>query len=441
MVSKLQAVFLMISDKNDDRVTARELRTSRGNASGTYGDDHGRAVCTVLFHRFTVDWQRVFKEESTMAANVIDSSQRAQLSVVIHNVRIKDENPSSLYPIVFDSTSQRASFFDLCIRTRGDMDVDLMKIDLIDIKLSHTHGTSEKVYISTSEDFVWSVLDLADRIVAAAAEFGGVDIQIKWDKEHEGYVVATKEKDDRLTNQFAITYVPPKSDRVYSIQKTRISPFKLVVSFTRSPQSSRYEVMTGVRGANIMNYFSRQLKFKVEKAELKFAQYEIDGVKGPPDRIIELLKTHYVSKIKAKILSILTAASFQDWKYLASRQVGNDNYVEGDYLRATGNIAGSSVNYVLKHTGAGVGEGLSLVANTIGDGIESATGAIGMRPLGAGVNSLVSGVGDGVGDTIAGVGRGTGKIIKGTGKGVGKAVGGGMSAGASSSFFCRFAWR
>lgn len=191
-----------------------------------------------------------------------------------------------------------------------------------------------------------------------------------------------------------------------------------------------------------MNYFTRRLKFKVEMAELKFSKYEVDHVKGPPDRIIELLKTHYVSKIKTKILSILTAASFQDWKYLASRQDGNDNYVEGDYLRATGNIAGSSVNYVLKHTGAGVGEGLSLVAHTIGDGIESATGAIGMRPLGAGVNSLVSGVGDGVGDTIAGVGRGTGKIIKGTGQGVGKAVGGGMSLSAQCRRMdvCRLCW-
>lgn len=367
----------------------------------------------------------MFKEESSKLESDLDSSQRAQLSLMIHHVRIKDENPSAAYPIVFDSTSQRASFFDLCIRTRGDVNADLIKIDLIDVKLAHTHGTSDKVYISTSEDFVWSILDLADRIVLAAAEFGGVDIEIKRDKEHDGYIVAVKEKEEVSTNQHTTTYDPPKSEKVYSIRKTRISPFKLVVSFNRSPQTSRYELMSGVRGANIMNYFSRQLKFKIEKAELKFSRYEVDDVKGPPDRIIQLLQTVYVAKIKTKVLSILTAASFQDWKFLTSRQDGADEYVEGDYLRATGNIAGSSVNYVLKHAGKGVGGGLSLAANKCGDGIESAAGAIGLRPLGAGVNSLVSGVGDGVGDTIAGVGRGAGKVIKGTGQGVGKCVGGG----------------
>lgn len=390
-----------------------------------YGEDQGRAVCTVLLHRFTVDWQRAFKEEASKLKNQIESCQRAQLSMVIHHVRIKDENPTSSYPIVFDSTSKRASFFDLCIRTRGDFDADIIKIDLIDVKLAHTHGTSDKVYISTSEDFVWSLLDLANRILLAAAEFGGVDIEVKWDKEHDGYIVMAKDKAEDSSHQNAAMYVPPKSEQVYSIKKTRISPFKVVVSFNRSPQTSRYEIMSGVRGANIMNYFSRQLKFKIEKAELKFSRYEVDDVKGPPDRIIQLLQTVYVAKIKTKVLSILTSASFQDWKFLASRSDGNDDYVEGDYLRATGNIAGSSVNYVLKHAGHGVGGGLSMAANTFGDGIEFATGSIGLRPLGAGVNSLVSGVGDGVGDTIAGVGRGAGKVIKGTGQGVGKCVGGG----------------
>jgi hypothetical protein len=42
------------------------------------------------------------------------------------------------------------------------------------------------------------------------------------------------------------------------------------------------------------------------------------------------------------------------------------------------------------------------VTSTLGDGIENVTGAVGVRALGAGVNSVVTGVGDGVSSTISG---------------------------------------
>ena len=197
-------------------------------------------------------------------------------------------------------------------------------------------------------------------------------------------------------------YVPPKSEKIYNIRKTRVSPFTMVVSFKRNPQVSRYKLLQGGKMATLMNYFTRQLKFKIEKAELSFSHYEVDDVKGPPDRIIELVWNVYLSRMKTKIITIMTAASFQDWKYLTARQDGTDNYVEGDLFRATGNLAGNSVSYVIGRTGKGLGKGVSNVASTIGGGIESVTSAIGARAVGAGVNSIVSGVGTGVGDTISG---------------------------------------
>jgi hypothetical protein len=74
----------------------------------------------------------------------------------------------------------------------------------------------------------------------------------------------------------------------------------------------------------------------------------------------------------------------------------------GDILRATGNLAGRSANLVFKRVGQGIGDGVSNLTNTIGDGIEDATGKIGARKVGAGVNSVLSGVGDGVGKTFTG---------------------------------------
>lgn len=421
-------------------VEARERRKQGSTTSFKFGEDHGRAVCTILLHRFTVDWQRVFKDDATIAKQAkgkqaLESPQRAQLSIIVHQVRIHDESRHTPFPVVFDSTSQTTSFFDLCIRIRGDMDMTLMKIDLFDIKVAHVNGITEKIFISTTEDFVWSALDLADRIATAAGEFSSVKMKLDWDDEHGGYTVAIQDDETNSLIEKETKYVPPKSDRIYSIQRARISPFSLVVSFKRNPQVSRYTLAKGVRGSGLMNYFSRQLKFTVDKAELKFQKYEVADVKGPPDRIIELISTVYVQRMKSKVITILTSASFQDWKYLASRDDGNDEYMEGDFLRATGNLAGRSVNFVLKKASNRVGGGVSTVANTIGDGIESATDAMGVRALGAGVNSLVSGVGDGVGDTISGVGTGAGKIMKGAGKGVGKVIGGCKCDGLVFSVF------
>jgi vacuolar protein sorting-associated protein 13A/C len=88
------------------------------------------AVCTILLYRFTIDWQRVFKEvdpsQPRPAREALQSPERSQLSIIVHNVQIRDDTPNSPYPIVFDSTSSQVNFFDLCIRFRGPLDADLV---------------------------------------------------------------------------------------------------------------------------------------------------------------------------------------------------------------------------------------------------------------------------------------------------------------------------
>jgi vacuolar protein sorting-associated protein 13A/C len=384
-------------------LSARERKV--GKEVKLEGKSDSNAVCTILFHRFTIDWQRVFKDDNSPQtqrgiSDALESPERAQLSVVIHNVLIKDESPDSLYPIVFDSTSHQVSFFDLCFRFRGKAWGDFVTIDLIDLNLAHANGVSEKIFVSTSEDFIWKLLDLADRIIAAAAEFGGVSIQLDWDKEQESFSVSIKENSH--STQENTTYTPPRCDTIYHIKKTRVSPFEVVASFKRTPQASRYKLLRGVKGANMVNYFTRRLKFKIDKAVLSFARYEVVDVKGPPDRIIELISTVYLSRMKTKLVTIMTAASFQDWKFLSARVDGEDEFLEGDILRATGNIAGNTAAYVLRRAGRGIGSGVITAASRLGSGIENATDVVGARAIGAGVNSLVTGVGEGVGDTITG---------------------------------------
>lgn len=367
-------------------------------------EDGMLSVCTLSLQRFTVDWQRVFKDEVPSERKSIKeallSPERSQLSVIIHHVQLRDDTPGSPFPVVFDSTSE-VSFFDLCIRCRGSPSAEMVKVDLFDLNLAHANGISKHIVMSTSEDFIWKLLDLGDRILAAAREFAGVNIELKWDEEHDGYVVSIRDRHSSYIGD-ETKYTPPQSDQLYHITKARVSPFNIITSFTRNPQSSRYKKMSGVPGANLMNYFTRRLKFKIDKAELKFARYEANNIKGPPDRLAELIATVYVSRMKLKLVTIITAASFQDWKFLSSRDGGDDEFVEGDLLRVTGNMAGNTAGYVLKKAGTGLGKGVSRATNSLGDGIESASGAIGARHVGAGINSLVSGVGDGVGDTLTG---------------------------------------
>ena len=87
---------------------------------------------------------------------------------------------------------------------------------------------------------------------------------------------------------------------------------------------------------------------------------------------------------------------------MRSLSLSNSCDFVGDILRATGNLAGRSANFVFKKVTAGLGDGLSNLTNNIGDGIEDATDKIGAGKIGSGVNNVISGVGSGVGKTVKG---------------------------------------
>lgn len=362
-------------------------------------------VCTIVFQRFTVDWQRVFKEgqATTSACDVLSSPERSQFSVIIHNVKILDKTTDSEFPVVFDSSSS-TSFFDLCVRCRGPLQAELVKVDLFDLNLAHAQGKSERIVVQTTEEFIWKAIDVGNRIIVSTAELAGIDLKLEWDEENGGYIVAVKDLSTTSSTDFdtEASYTPPHSETLYDINKARVSPFEMVVSFRRRPQSSRYEHLQDVRGAKIMNYFTQRMKFKIDRAELKFSSYEASNIKGPPDRLIEILLAVYTTRMKYKVVSMLTAVSFEDWKNLAARDVGGDDFVEGDLLRVTGTLAGTTAGYVAKKVGHGLGSGVIRVTSALGDEIEEATDMVGARAVGAGVNSVVSGLGGGVGNTIKG---------------------------------------
>lgn len=382
-------------------------------------------VATIIFSRFTFDFQRVFKDQQKNASrNLMESPERSQIALIVHNVIVKDLTPDSVFPMVFDSSSPHCSFLDLCIRIRGPLDADMVKVDLFDLNLAYANGVTEKIKLTTSEDYVWRLIDLANRIMSASGDFAGYTLNLEEDKEHGGFIVKIEDT-SKAVIKTDVKYTPPRSDTLYDIDVARVSPFCLLVSFIRNPQIDRYKkVNKRVNGSALMNYFSRKLKFTIDRAELHFARYEDRSLKGPPDRLIESLMAVYVSRMKFKLVTLLTAASLKDWKYLAARGTGDDEFVEGDILRATGNLTGKASHLIFKRIGETLGEGVSDFSRAIGNTIETTSDKIGAGRVGVGLNSVVTGVGDGVGSALSGVSNGTGKIFRGAGQGIGHAVGG-----------------
>jgi len=117
---------------------------------------------------------------------------------------------------------------------------------------------------------------------------------------------------------------------LFSVRAARVSPVLLLVSFKRQPQMSRYTAVHKVTGAKLVHYFTTRLKFTLENAEVRFPGYLQKNIRGPPDRLIEIIKAFYFSHLKRQLLFLLTAASLDDWRELAGRDGGNDNYVEGE---------------------------------------------------------------------------------------------------------------
>jgi len=382
-------------------------------------------VAQILLHRFTVDFQRIFKDNEPKSKGVLSSNERSQFSVVIHNVRITDCSPNTSSSVVFDSMSEK-SFFDLCVRTRGPLNADLIRVDLVDLNLAYGDGKAEKIMVNTGEDFVWRLLDIANRTMLETANLAGVDLSLTWDESAGKFSVSISDPMGNSGDDVDLdgNYCPPRSDKLYDVKKLRVSPFLLLLSFKRQPQSSRYKLIRGVRGAKLANYFTTRLKFTIDRAELRFQGYMARDIKGPPDRLADTIKTVYATQLKTKMITLMTATSFQDWKYLTARDSGGEEFIEGDLLRMTGNLTGRSAKYVLKKLGDGIGDSVVAMTGTIGGGIQDATESIGIGYVGAGVNSLISGVGEGVGSTVKGVGTGAGDILRGAGKGIGQAFGG-----------------
>ena len=243
-------------------------------------------VARIVFDRFTVDFQRIFKNDkensAQIAKKIITSPERSQLSIVIKNIAVLDCSSDKKSVNVLRYSSTDTSFFDLCIRTRGSEGSGLVRVDLLDLNLAYCNGKSDKIIINGTEEFLWYILDIASRIVAATSELAGSQTEFKWTDDQDGYflrvIERSKAETDTLDEDGA--YCPPKSDTLYDIRLARVSPVSLLVSFKRQPLSSRYREVQNIHTAKMVNYFLTRLRFTIDKADLRFEGYVVKNIKG-----------------------------------------------------------------------------------------------------------------------------------------------------------------
>lgn len=412
-----------ISQQEIDRrsVFTKMQKSDRHLTGSSSFEETERPVSTIMVQNLLFDVQRLFKEKEQLK-DENDIAQRCQVSLIINDFQIRDDAPHSPFPIVFDYTAS-SRFIDCCVRTKGPLFGRNVKIDLLDMILAQSSVKSpqqvkDKIFVQSSEDFVWKLIDTAAGIAHASEDRSDDYILEFMDYGLAQYIPNYSPDSD------AVQHSRPRIACIYNIATAKISPFTIVVSFRRSPHAERYKSTLNTQSAHLMRYFTQQLKFTIDDCKLKFARYEAENLKGPIDRLIEILTAVYVGRIRLKLVAILSAVSFADWKNLASRDDGDDEFVHGDVLRVTGTLAGNSVGYVFSRVGRGLNTGVTKGFGALGGGIENASALVGARDFGASVNTVVSNIGGGVGGGIQGVGEGASHVVKGAGKGAGQLFGG-----------------
>jgi len=424
--SQMEVTFLDTSKKNNSVSDRNEISQKTLSNDSVKKSTSYAKVAHMILNRFTVDYQKAFKDNTVSISRTSEKCARSQFAMIIKGLHLIDCTTALGGTTVIASTSKETNIFELCVRTRDAGDMGVRTVDLLELKLANNKKHSDEIILNTNEAFLWSLLDIASRTKNASLDFGGIDTLVKWNTETETFTVEaidlSTEPQGNIDEEG--NYRSPRTDSLYAIKNACVWPTTFLVSFKRQPQTSRYQKVKNIRGAKLVDYFTKKLNFTISSARLKFSGFQVTNVKGPPDRIIELVQTFYTSQMKMKLLTLLSATSIDEWKQLAGRDDGDKGFIEGDILRTAGNLTGKSAGFLVKKVGEGVGLGLTIGASEVGNGIQNMSEAIGIGAVGAGVNSAVSGIGDGVGSTVQGVGEGTSKLIKGAGKGVGQIVGG-----------------
>eukprot|EP00957_Ditylum_brightwellii_P176286 13422729-Ditylum_brightwellii.AAC.1 len=128
-------------------------------------------------------------------------------------------------------SSQESPIFTLNIQSCRSNEAFLF-IKNCDFKFASIEGKAVPIVFKTSEKFIWTLLDVANRTVTATAELAGVDASLEWDKKTGEYIIVVKDASN-TSSQKDISdkheeLIPPQSQVMYGVEKVDISPLSLI---------------------------------------------------------------------------------------------------------------------------------------------------------------------------------------------------------------------
>ena len=160
-----------IYDRNKATIeSAFDIKAPEGEETTITSVSVGESsVAQIVFERFTIDFQRIFKARpkdngghadaaGSGGIDDADAIERSQLAVIMGSFQIKDSTSDARYPLIFDSSDPSASFLDLCIRLRGPFDQPLVHLECFDLNISCVGGKANTITIKTDEKFLWKIL-------------------------------------------------------------------------------------------------------------------------------------------------------------------------------------------------------------------------------------------------------------------------------------------
>ena len=195
--------------------------TVGNNSHGEFTD-----VIHIVLSGNLFDYQRIFKKEEPSS----DIIERSQVALIIDSIKAVDCYEGSLFPVVVDSPFSK-SFLNILIRFRNDHRSDILKVDLIDFNIGFKSGTKYKIILGTSEEFVWKLLDVMNRISHAVAKMTEdlvADNNVDYKYINDLGVESDDDEDlndDALEVDHIISeegcYSPPQSDLLFDIKIAR----------------------------------------------------------------------------------------------------------------------------------------------------------------------------------------------------------------------------
>ena len=297
-------------------------------------EDSHEKICTLELKKMKFEGSKVFQNDQH-ASNGSESQLRNSFSFTIGTIEIRDHTLGSKVPVVLQS-SPTGQFFHATVKGRSSLYQTLVNLDRIDLRISEFDGKSEALILSISESFAWTLLHVIDQMKATASAASAIELELLEDDDDNVNfeVIIHRSKFYQPTK-----YSDPEYSTFFNIDLATVSPFVLIFTLETSPQELRKQrvQLSGPLAAPWV-FFAENMKFKIDKANLSFSQFQASDIRGPLGKVISMLSTFYIGQLKYQVFTLMAAISLPEWEFHYTKEAISEveKVLQLDFERTSG---------------------------------------------------------------------------------------------------------